>query len=106
MMPPLLRSEADAGPVGEAGLDLGSDGNREGHHRCDENGARIRIVLRLRDQVRGDPGRDARRRYNRDLAGAREKSIAQSLATCALAAATCALPGPTILSTRGIVSIP
>jgi hypothetical protein len=38
--------------------------------------------------------------------GPAKKSMAQSDATWAFAAATYALPGPTILSTRGIDSVP
>ena len=79
----------------------------EARGRRQQNRARVGVVLGLRDEVRGDPVGAAGRRDDHDLARAGEESRSRSRpTTSAFAAATYALPGPTILSTRGTVAVP
>ncbi len=106
-MPPLRASETGAGPsVGICRAIARATALASRLRRRDQDCARVRIVLGLGNQVGGDPfGRPVSERTAISL-GPAKKSIAQSLATSAFAAATYAFPGPTILSTFGTVEVP
>ncbi len=106
---PFVAIEACAGPVARHRPPSTARENRvrEPPFGRDENRARGRIVLGLRQQIRGNPlGSAARPTRTTISLGPACRSIAQSAETSALAAATQALPGPTILSTRAIDAVP